>query len=301
MRKIRLTLAPLTITMFMMLAVMACSEDRAPGHHVKTPITLGTLSIEAADPHTRATAEEFFLHEDILTLRAINKSSSMEDFTIHYIFDKPDPAQPGKWECISNPLYLEDVYSNGSITHDFTLSFGDFIANQQGIKAYHWSDTLHSSVTLDISTLSAPVFQAGILQRKGVKVVVNLIKGEGWISDEAFLNSSSTDMAVIQAKSTFVNPYCPIDGLPTYQAILPLDELPDEGDVIFHLTNSITGTIISCRYTLDPGTTISEGKSLVITAALDNISNGSLSAPDITVGHWNWDGNSTSLPGIIRK
>ncbi|MDH6304385.1 hypothetical protein M2459_001118 [Parabacteroides sp. PF5-5] len=296
MKKVRLDLVTLVVTIIMLLSAVACSEDRDPGFQEKTPITLGKLSIEAADTDTRATVDEFFLDRNVLTLHAVNKSSGVEDFTIPYIFSKPDATKPGKWETTDKILYLENVYSNGSITHDLSFSFGQFSPDQQTDLIFHQADTLHGVATLDISTLSAPVFNPTTLQRKGVKVVMNITRGDGWISDAAFLAAMGNYQGAFWAKTGGILANQPVSTQPTYQVILPLNELPDNGGYIFSLMPIGGGSSINCRYTLDQGSSVAEGKSLVITAALNNTNNGTLSPPSITVDAWDWNGSSIDLP-----
>jgi len=247
----------------------SCQEDKDELYE-QTPLSLGTISIGAV---TRATqAGDYFLQDDKTTVTATAKEIEGKEYTASFSYR----SNPGNWVSSGTPLYLEDVYSGGQITHLFEVFFGseELVADQSTAKGFHFADYLTGEAELNPTQRK---LTAESLSHQHVLVQAVISPGDYWGEDdesiqEAFLTHMKTTKAIFNAGDgvTAFHSYDEDEGEYMFSVVLPVDQVPASGEKLFTLTLTDEREL-DCTYTIEEGD-LAAGKVLRVTASYDAMS-----------------------------
>ena len=278
------------------LLLAACSDEvPEAASQEKTPLTVGSVSVTTT---TRATVDKFFEDGDEIWLGAYSLKPGIPDYGTNFAYDKPT----GTWEPAEGAasIYLEDVYSDGTATHELRIVFGVIQSDQSSTEAFHLSDAVSGAATLVIKDgCPTPVVHAEKLEREGLLVELTIVKGKYWDDDTEFLAFlAAHDARFVDTDGNGVyTPYQPADG--EYHVIIFPFELPASGAPLFQLWEKGPGAAVAtCRWTApQPDYQPTAGTILAIEAFLDK-ENGDMGVPTISIKPWGHDKDKDKeLPG----
>lgn len=247
----------------------SCQEDKDELYE-QTPLSLGTISIGAV---TRATqAGDYFLQDDRTTVTATAKEIEGKEYTASFSYR----SNSGNWVSSGTPLYLEDVYSGGQVTHLFEVFFGseELVADQSTAKGFHFADYLTGEAELNPTQRK---LTAASLSHQHVLVQAVISPGDYWGEDDesiqaAFLKHMKTTKAIFNAGDgvTAFHSYDKDEGEYMFSVVLPVDQVPASGEKLFTLTLTDEREL-DCTYTIGEGD-LAAGKVLRVTASYDAMS-----------------------------